>query len=475
MTVGKKLTASVALMLILALVLGVTSLNSIGKLNAQLETATDKTARRLQLGAAMDAAGSNMLAAMRGIVMFSYAKMPDKVQSSKGLFEQSADVWQKSIDAVRPLIIREDGRKCIDRLEEELRAWRNVIVAIEKEAGEGKPEAALVIAIDKGFPIYDANTRDTKVFREIQDEILGGQRADGQSLNNASRWTVIGLLVFSLLVGVGVLFIVRQTSSTLQRAASEVSQTAHDVASSADQISSSSQALAQGASEQAASIEETSASSEEITAMTKENADHARAAAELMVETSQVVSEANRTLAQMETSMHEINSSSDKISKIIKVIDEIAFQTNILALNAAVEAARAGEAGMGFAVVADEVRNLAQRSAQAAKDTAALIEESISKSAEGRVKLDQVATAIRAITERSDKVRTLVDEVKTGSNEQARGIEQIAKAINQMEKVTQSSAANAEEAASAGEELSSQATGLKRVVEDLENLVGATH
>ena len=170
--------------------------------------------------------------------------------------------------------------------------------------------------------------------------------------------------------------------------------------------------------------------------------------------------------------MSEINSSSEKISKIIKVIDEIAFQTNILALNAAVEAARAGEAGMGFAVVADEVRNLAQRCAQAAKDTARLIEESMAKSQDGMAKLDQVAAAIRSITESAAKVKTLVDEVNLGSQEQARGIEQIAKAIAQMEQVTQKNAANAEESASASEELSGQAETMKAVVGELQALVG---
>jgi methyl-accepting chemotaxis protein len=173
----------------------------------------------------------------------------------------------------------------------------------------------------------------------------------------------------------------------------------------------------------------------------------------------------------MAVSMDEINASSDAISKIIRVIDEIAFQTNILALNAAVEAARAGEAGLGFAVVADEVRNLAQRCAQAAKDTAGMIEESISKSNDGKTKLDRVAKAVRSITESAGKAKTLVDEVKLGNEEQARGIEQIAKGITQMEQVTQSTAAQAEESAAASSELSTQAQAIGLVVLRIRALV----
>ena len=191
-----------------------------------------------------------------------------------------------------------------------------------------------------------------------------------------------------------------------------------------------------------------------------------------MTQSQQKFVQTNQSLDESVVAMGEINTQSDKISKIIKVIDEIAFQTNILALNAAVEAARAGEAGMGFAVVADEVRNLAQRCAQAAKDTAALIEESIAKSNDGKVKVDQVAAAIRTITEESAKVKTLVDEVNLGSQEQARGIEQIAKAITQMEQVTQKTAANAERSASAAEELNAQSETLKDIVARLTAMVG---
>jgi methyl-accepting chemotaxis protein len=174
----------------------------------------------------------------------------------------------------------------------------------------------------------------------------------------------------------------------------------------------------------------------------------------------------------MVESMQRINTSSEKISRIIRVIDEIAFQTNILALNAAVEAARAGEAGMGFAVVADEVRNLAQRAAQAAKDTSSLIEESISTAADGKNKLGGVAESIAVITDGAEKVKTLCAEVRTGSEEQARGIEQIAKAISQMQSVTQQNAASAEQNAAAGQELNAQSDTLRGIVRRLTGMVG---
>ena len=267
-------------------------------------------------------------------------------------------------------------------------------------------------------------------------------------------------------------FIVRGTNAVLTRAVTELSEGADHVASASGQVSGASQTLAQGASEQAASLQQTSASGEELASMTSRNAENSQQAAVVMSTVSGRVADANRTLAGMVKSMHEIGDSSSKISRIIKVIDEIAFQTNILALNAAVEAARAGEAGMGFAVVAEEVRNLAQRSAQAAKDTASLIEESIAKSGDGGRRLSEVALSIQAITEAAAQVKTLVDEVDASSREQAKGIRQISKAIAQMDTVTQQTAASAEESASASEELNAQSQALLAVVEQLSRMVG---
>jgi methyl-accepting chemotaxis protein/methyl-accepting chemotaxis protein-1 (serine sensor receptor) len=209
-----------------------------------------------------------------------------------------------------------------------------------------------------------------------------------------------------------------------------------------------------------------------MTSMTRKNADNSLQCTQLMSVVDTRVAEANRTLQQMVASMEEINGSSEKISKIIKVIDEIAFQTNILALNAAVEAARAGQAGMGFAVVADEVRSLAERSAQAAKDTAVLIEDSIATTNEGGTRLTEVTSVIKSITESANHVKTLVDEVNLGSQEQARGIEQISKAITQIEQVTQRAAASAEETASAGEELSAQSQAMHAALRRLQEISG---
>jgi methyl-accepting chemotaxis protein len=206
--------------------------------------------------------------------------------------------------------------------------------------------------------------------------------------------------------------------------------------------------------------------------MARRNTENSNAAAVLVAQSQQKFGETKMSLGEMVTAMTDITTSSGKISKIIKVIDEIAFQTNILALNAAVEAARAGEAGLGFAVVADEVRNLAQRCAQAAKDTSDLIEDSVTKSNAGKVKVDHVEGAIRIVAEEAGKIKILVDEISAGSQEQARGIEQIAASITQMDQVTQKAAASAEEGASAAEELTAQSESLKAVVTQLLDMVG---
>jgi methyl-accepting chemotaxis protein len=276
----------------------------------------------------------------------------------------------------------------------------------------------------------------------------------------------------TLLATIGIItLVVRSLTRSLDREIRTLNETSSAVATTASHITASSQALAEGAGEQAASIEETSASLEELSGMTKSNAEHSQKANELSKQTRAAADKGMADMQAMNTAMQAIKESSDDIAKIIKTIDEIAFQTNILALNAAVEAARAGEAGMGFAVVADEVRNLAQRSAMAARETATKIEGAITRSAQGVELSGKVTESLNDIVTKARQVDELASDVAGASREQMQGITQINTAVGQMDKVTQSTAASAEESAASAYELNAQAGLMKQAVADLLVLV----
>ena len=293
----------------------------------------------------------------------------------------------------------------------------------------------------------------------------------------AATSKAMGLVTLGILgiVGVGFWGFNRTyVNRPLQAAITSLLAGTSKVAAASSQISASSHELADGASEQAASLEETSSSLEEINSMTKRNADSAIEAKKLAANTRTSADAGASDMARMKEAMSAIKASSSEISRIVRTIEEIAFQTNILALNAAVEAARAGEAGAGFAIVAEEVRNLAQRSAQAAKESSERIEDSVSKSEHGVQISTKVASSLQQMVEFARKVDALVAEIATASNEQNEGISQVNSAVSQMDKVTQSNAAGAEESAGAAQELSAQAAELQRLVDDLRVLVGGS-
>jgi len=314
---------------------------------------------------------------------------------------------------------------------------------------------------------------------DIADAIMASGMTDANTgadeteagLMFAVSATTIGL-VAAIVVGIVLaLFLTRSITGPVNAVIQGMQSSSEQVAAASGQVAESSQQMASGASEQASSLEETSASLEEMSSMTRQNADNARQANSMAGEASGAAEKGRDAMVRMTQAIEKIKKSSDETAKILKTIDEIAFQTNLLALNAAVEAARAGDAGKGFAVVAEEVRNLAQRSAEAAKNTARLIEDS-QKNADNGVSVSQeVSTTLQSIVSSVKKLQQLNSEVSAASDEQSKGIEQVNTAVSEMDKVTQSNAANAEESASASEELSAQSRELQDMVKRLHFIV----
>ena len=280
----------------------------------------------------------------------------------------------------------------------------------------------------------------------------------------------LGTIVLVLVVG---WFMSRAINAALARIIGGLSRSSQELDQASQQVSGASQSLAEGSAEQASSLEETSASLEEMSSMTRQNAEAAGQASSLAEENRVVLDKAQKAMAELTGAMETMRRTGEETGKIIKTIDEIAFQTNLLALNAAVEAARAGEAGAGFAVVADEVRNLAMRAAEAAKNTATLIEGSVGNMNRGVELVDHTNQAFGQVAESSEKMNALVNDIAAASQEQSQGIGQINKAMNEMDRLTQQVAANAEETAAASEQLKGQAGTVQGYVRNLSALVGA--
>lgn len=326
--------------------------------------------------------------------------------------------------------------------------------------------------------LYQADPATQEAVKAVNDYIHlinEYNEADKKVADNAfisSMVLLISLGIVALILGAVITYYITSSiTKPVNKIATALNEGAQQVAAASNQLSSSAGQLSQSSAEQASSIEETSSTLQESSSMLQQNTANTKQAAQLSELAKVSADKGSSEMQEMMDSMLEIKKSSDQISKIIKVIDDIAFQTNILALNAAIEAARAGEAGMGFAVVAEEVRNLAGRSAQAAKDTTAIIEANIELSGKGVSVAEKVREALSEITTHAKKVNELMDEIAAASQEQAQGVEQVNQAMSQMETITQQNAANAEESASAAAELNTQADSMRKIVRELSELV----
>lgn len=431
------------------------------------------------------------------------ARTPDE----KNALEKGIETWLSEntsiLEAYGKRAIRPEDIANYNKVKELRSAYAKARAQVFELSNAGKMDEALVCNKNVLHPAFTAFQDATlKVF---DDSSNFGKKSSQEIQRTISKANLTLLVISILVVFLGMVFafvIIVGLTKVLTGLAGTLSDGSNQVVAASGQVAAASQSLAGGASEQAASLEETGASLEEMSSMTKRNAENAEKAKNLANQTQgvaeggaqnmKVMSDSMKTIQTSSDEMHQamdaVKASNDEVAKIIKTIDEIAFQTNILALNAAVEAARAGEAGMGFAVVADEVRNLAQKSAEAARETATKIEGAIKRTEQGvRVsekvvanllvvltQSKQVEESLQGMVNKSREVAGLVVEIAAASSEQSKGIDQVNIAVSQMDKVTQSNAASAEESASAAEELNAQAEGLKDAVGQLLALVNGS-
>ena len=469
-TIGRRITLGFSLLIVIAALLGGFAYNKIRHMSEKAnDIATNWLPGVYLLGEISGGTRANHLALTSHVLSTSQEEMARYEAEITAVRAKLDDLYS----TYAATLVDPKERQMYEAMVKARDDYRASIGPVKTLSFQGKQEEAAALLKKTSTPLFDAYMK--AVVEQTDYNKTNADLASSASLGAAREATtgILAGLAFTVLVGVAVaVFITRGSTRVLRRVAGALDDGANQVASAAGQVSSSSQALAEGASEQAASLEETGATLEEIAGTTKGNSERAQSAKRAAAETRGAAEEGAADMAAMDEAMAAIKASSDNIAKIIKTIDEIAFQTNILSLNAAVEAARAGEAGAGFAVVADEVRSLAQRSAASARETAGRIEDSIAKSIRGVELAAKVSAGLRRIVERAREVDGVVAEIAASSEEQRRGIDQVNTAVGQMDKVTQSNAAAAEEGASAAEELSSQAAALKESVAVLQSLAG---
>ncbi len=410
-----------------------------------------------------------MLLPARHILAHDKPEM-DAIQAEMDKVKAEIGTLLKQYEAT---IVRADDRALFDRLT----PARERFAAINDQevlpaSRLGKKAEALAAFNSRLEPAFSEYAKACQAMVDYNEK--SGEDASGDimgSVTSAKEGISIGLFM-ALTVGAAIgFFLSRSICSVLNRVITGLASGSEQVATASNQVSQSSQKMAEGASEQASSLEETSASLEEMSSMTKLNSENTRQANTMALDTRAAVEKSREAMARMGEAINKIKGSSDQTAKIVKTIDEIAFQTNLLALNAAVEAARAGDAGKGFAVVAEEVRNLAQRSAEAAKNTASLIEESQHNANNGVAVSTEVEAILSQVVERVQSLSAIIGEVSTASDEQSKGIGQIGTAMTAMDQLTQSNAANAEESASASEQLAAQANELGELMQALVAIV----
>lgn len=436
-------------------------------------TAYDIDARKVELSGRIDMDAMELMGREEAAVSRMLQGDRQGLEEALKVHAEVASRIGASITELRKLPWSRTEQAKFEEWERTYQEWQQRHVALEASLRGGDRDQAIRINQQELSQMIRQADDSIEAYTASVMEGTTASRAAAESRVRLGLTVIVVVSLLALVAAATSMMVAMSATAKLRAAVAGLSGGARSVAEAAAQVSQASQSQARGASEQAESLANSSGSVQQIHAMSVRNREDMAAATDLVDKSARAFGETSRTIEAMVAAMGEIHTQSGRISSIIRVIDEIAFQTNILALNAAVEAARAGEAGLGFAVVADEVRSLAQRCAQAAKDTSALIEESIGKSNEGKDKVSRMEKAMTGIAGLQSQVKMLIDQVNQGSAEQVRGTERINLALGEIQTLTQSAAAGSEEGAAAAEELQSQAEAVNQIVHDLAAMVGA--
>ncbi|MDZ7640922.1 MAG: methyl-accepting chemotaxis protein [Desulfurivibrio sp.] len=468
LSVSMKLTLGFGLVLVMMAVVGVFATLRLGALNGIVDEVVDnRYVKTVEANEIIDNINVIARALPRLYIIEAEERQQEieLIRAAQTEIDQLTKGLRADGDSQRMVTLVNQFQK----LTEDYRLHTNQYLDLLQSGNSDDAHTLLLGALHQTEGQYIDNVVDVV---EYQDNYMTEGGIEAQDLAFTARSFIMTMVVLALLVGVGAAFVItRSITIPLSRISLGLNDGAAQISASSGQVAGSGQEMAEGASEQAASLEETSASLEELATMTKQNAENSGAADNLMREANTIVKKAGDSMGELTNSMQEISKASEETNKIIKTIDEIAFQTNLLALNAAVEAARAGEAGAGFAVVADEVRNLALRAAEAAKNTAELIDGTVVKINTGVQVVERTNSEFTEVATSTNKATSLVGEIAVASNEQSQGIGQLNTAMSEMDQVVQRNAANAEESAAAAEELNAMANQMEDHVGELKALI----